>query len=881
MKTVVVAGDLILDSNLAHHAAPPTYHKQAPRQAVSTVRKGGAWYLRDLVDMACDGLSSVTAYGPTQETDYADMTARVTKAHQVWKLNDDVQGSKGNVWRIDEFLGCDPAPPDAEPLMCPDSPSAPDVLVLDDLCIAFRDQPARWPASLVSGDPKRIVLKTSSTPDGSRLWTALLSRFADRLTVVLHAKALRARGARIEQALSWDKTIEDTIAEFRTGRSSHDLAKCRRVIVHFGASGVAAFTRLPLIFDADQPRDALLDDARFERFVYDPEETEGSWEGRRPGTTFGSCSILTASMARHELEPGSHPLFIALARGLAAVRCNHHMGGGSDETELCTDAAHEPMRATLHGENEAIGPFRSAFPRELCDDGPLGRSLSPDDSDLLLDSTGYGLDYVASIAVKVVSDGINSALPSAPKARYGAFVTVDREEIERINALRNLILTYTNNKKDRRPLSVAVFGPPGSGKSFAIKQLAKGLSGIDPDILTFNLSQFRADEEQDELHAAFRRVRDASVQGQIPLVFWDEFDSDGLKWLTYFLAPMQDSEFRVGSREHPFGKAIFIFAGGTSETFEAFVENGWRDERAFRNVKGPDFVSRLRGFVNVKGPNPTGETPEADPAHLIRRAVILRATLERACGQIIDPDTNKARISPGVIWAFLRISRFLHGARSLESVVTMSSLLREKSYTPAALPGEDLLRLHVDDANEFLRLIGEGDMGVQVVERLLEVLAAACHEGWADEKRAQGWTHGPVRDDASKKHPLLVPYRELDEKGKEGNRSTARLNYAKLLNAGYHLALDVGGQEAVELSDDEHHRLSINEHDIWLREHLLRGFEWAEQTNEMLRLHRSLCPFDALCEGDARLDKTIVESMLAALKKHGYRLVRSPENARS
>lgn len=35
------------------------------------------------------------------------------------------------------------------------------------------------------------------------------------------------------------------------------------------------------------------------------------------------------------------------------------------------------------------------------------------------------------------------------------------------------------------------------------------------------------------------------------------------------------------------------------------------------------------------------------------------------------------------------------------------------------------------------------------------------HETWAEDKRAQGWTHGPVKDSVAKTHPCLVPYAEL------------------------------------------------------------------------------------------------------------------------
>jgi len=89
--------------------------------------------------------------------------------------------------------------------------------------------------------------------------------------------------------------------------------------------------------------------------------------------------------------------------------------------------------------------------------------------------------------------------------------------------------------------------------------------------------------------------------------------------------------------------------------------------------KGPDFLSRLHGFLDVKGPNPvSGDAgPEADPAHLIRRAIMMRIAVERFQSQILDKD-GIAAISPAVVRAFLLVKKFRHGARSLEALITQS-----------------------------------------------------------------------------------------------------------------------------------------------------------------------------------------------------------------
>ena len=133
-----------------------------------------------------------------------------------------------------------------------------------------------------------------------------------------------------------------------------------------------------------------------------------------------------------------------------------------------------------------------------------------------------------------------------PVGQFGKLRTADRAEIEGFRSLRNLIDEYLSGTT-ARPLSVAVFGSPGSGKSFSVTQVAESVAGSRKIVrLEFNLSQFRS---PDDLCHAFHRVRDTVLEGAIPLVFFDEFDTafEGeLGWLKYFLAPMQDGVFREG-----------------------------------------------------------------------------------------------------------------------------------------------------------------------------------------------------------------------------------------------------------------------------------------------------------------------------------------------
>lgn len=42
-------------------------------------------------------------------------------------------------------------------------------------------------------------------------------------------------------------------------------------------------------------------------------------------------------------------------------------------------------------------------------------------------------------------------------------------------------------------------------------------------------------------------------------------------------------------------------------------------------------------------------------------------------------------------------------------------------------------------------------------------LPSHSHDCWLEERRATGWTYGPVKDPDKKQHPCFVPYSELSK----------------------------------------------------------------------------------------------------------------------
>ena len=68
---------------------------------------------------------------------------------------------------------------------------------------------------------------------------------------------------------------------------------------------------------------------------------------------------------------------------------------------------------------------------------------------------------------------------------------------------------------------------------------------------------------------------------------------------------------------------------------------------------------------------------------------------------------------------------------------------------------------------------------------LSEEIARNTHEVWAAGRIADGWSYGPVRNDAEKKHPCLIPYEELSEEEKDYDRATSLETLKLAVKLGY------------------------------------------------------------------------------------------------
>ena len=73
---------------------------------------------------------------------------------------------------------------------------------------------------------------------------------------------------------------------------------------------------------------------------------------------------------------------------------------------------------------------------------------------------------------------------------------------------------------------------------------------------------------------------------------------------------------------------------------------------------------------------------------------------------------------------------------------------------------------------------------------LVELMAENVHDVWMRTRTEQGWTYGPERNDAEKKHPCLVPYDQLPEEEKVYDRNTSIETLRFIIDHGFDIRLN-------------------------------------------------------------------------------------------
>ena len=104
-----------------------------------------------------------------------------------------------------------------------------------------------------------------------------------------------------------------------------------------------------------------------------------------------------------------------------------------------------------------------------------------------------------------------------------------------------------------------------------------------------------------------------------------------------------------------------------------------------------------------------------------------------------------------------------------KAAASLVAALHDAGYVPVAVPGWDHTAFSFSPAE-------------------VEALAAAEHERWMRERIAEGWRHGPRRDDTLRINPALVPWDQTSDEGKQFNRDYVTQLPALLARSGFALA---------------------------------------------------------------------------------------------
>lgn len=719
-KVMVVTGDITLDWVLARSRAAPQrgFHWDPQYYMQSYHHFGGAALLGNLIRRVVEATSrnSVVLVPNPKHTPIPGSPPfwhSYTTASRFRKTATDRNSEPEMVWRVQEFLGLDRQPSDdtdapAVHLLEQDEGDA-DVIVLNDANQGFRQlENEVWPRSLRS--PKEgswLVLKLGRPNLSEPQDFSYIDRFKGRVVVVVAVNDLRLREMQISRSLSWERTTDDLIREIK---KLDILNRCSHFVVSIQADGALLISN-----NEDLSNKAAL--------YYDPRSIEGESQASVDGMMVGYTLCLLSGIALHVIS--SHDpiggMGAGILCGLAAARNLltegfESVGGKKYDEPTSPFPEHlsfpiDRLAKLIAGKHHEISggkedPNRLApfLEHPITCEGPFEANWT------ILKDRYPDQEKVFRLAREIIERGRKDQDWDVPVGKFGNLMATDRAEIENLRAIRSLIAEYKRSSGQSSPISIGVFGRPGSGKSYTIKQVAASLGSPEPvHELTFNLSQF---SDPEAILNALHQVRDAGLSGIVPLVFWDEFDTTLQKnefgWLRYFLAPMQDGKFLSGALIHNIGRAIFVFAGGITHSMEAF-------QKAVENKsesKGSDFISRLRGFVNI----PTLDHKEEetlDTGVLIRRALLLRSIIERSASHLIQQSVptgsggkaaNKINLDPGVLNAFLRVQKYNYAARSMEAIVNMSMLADRSMFERSCLPTEAQLELHVD-AKNFLALV--------------------------------------------------------------------------------------------------------------------------------------------------------------------------------
>lgn len=589
-------------------------------------------------------------------------------------------------------------------------------VLIDESDLGFRNNKKSWPDFNSAG---QIILKTAWPLCEGPLWDELL-KHRDKLITVVKLNHLKQYEIKVSNDISWEQTALDIVYGLSRHTTLKNLLRSGDLIITIGSAG-ALYVRT----NDDQAMNEYT-------LVFDPEFMENEWEEKYSkdiqntvglGSSFLAgfvSSLCIKNTMVDSIKTGLNTMNAAMIKGVYQITA---------KSDLIPEDLSEAMDKTFKNRF-----YSSAFvPSPAWEPG--FKYLHNQEWSILennYDNTKPGYKQKSDLfplAFSLAENG-KKDLHYAPRLSLGKVTLFDRNEIENIKNIRKQVDFYDRYEDGRKPLNIAAFGPPGAGKSFIVKAMANSMfegKKAKPAFLTFNLSQFK---DEAELSGAFHSIRDQVLRGRLPIVFWDEFDTNDYQWLKCLIAPMQDGEFQEGSEVHPIGKSIFVFAGGVTYTMKHFTDK--MEEEAYIIKKGPDFQSRINCSLNVFGPNrkpcrdaKTGkwlrEGDEKDICFSIRRALFIRSML---CS-----DDKPLKIDKQLLRSLIEVKTFKSGSRGLERLLKNLAVHSDRKIERSDLPSKEIIQMNVD-YDDFMEKLSDDS---KINDLASEKIAVSIHNSWLEK----------------------------------------------------------------------------------------------------------------------------------------------------
>ena len=209
------------------------------------------------------------------------------------------------------------------------------------------------------------------------------------------------------------------------------------------------------------------------------------------------------------------------------------------------------------------------------------------------------------------------------------------------------------------------------------------------------------------------------------------------------------------------GTALFN-VGRHLESYGLVVERRYKstlDDIASALEHGDDVIASVReGILLCDEKRATNIIASGDetPNHTV---VVLGYDKSRNTITIFDPNSrNSADSYP--------VEHFLEAWAYSKYYLVTANVKGVKEYTPRSIDVSDVT------------------LSEDIIE-LREAIAENAHEVWAENRRAEGWSYGPERNDALKQTPDMVPYAQLPESEKLYDREMAMQTISLMRKLGY------------------------------------------------------------------------------------------------